>query len=88
MSKIFNFLTEMKSKLEAVDGIETLKIGLEKGIGSKDTPFIRIVPESNTKSKTDEIDYCKEKGKTKDKSCIKNEIQREKERTMIKSSNG
>ena len=30
----------------------------------------------------------KEKGKTKDKSCIKNEIQREKERIVIRSSNG
>ena len=51
MSKIYDFLEEMKDKLKEVDGIETLKIGLEKGIGSKDSPFIRIIPEINTKAK-------------------------------------
>ena len=51
MSKIFDFMAEMETKLKRISGVKTLAIGMEKGIGSKDTPFIRIIPESNSKQK-------------------------------------
>lgn len=47
MSKIYDFLTEMKTKLATIPDVKTIKIGMEKGIGSKDCVFIRIVPEIN-----------------------------------------
>lgn len=50
MSKIYATLTEIKQKLSTIPNITSLKIGIEKGIGAKDTPFIRVVPEINSKS--------------------------------------
>lgn len=52
MSKIYDYLVEIKDKLETIRNVKTTKIGLEKGIGSKDCPFIRIVPENNSESNT------------------------------------
>lgn len=49
MSKIGVFLEEVKEKLSEIDDIASLKIGMEMGIGSRDSPFIRIVPESSSK---------------------------------------
>lgn len=48
MSKIYDLMIEVKTKLATIPNIKTLEIGLEKGIGSKDCPFIRIIPEMNT----------------------------------------
>ncbi len=50
MANIYNTLAEIKERLKYINNMETLKIGMEKGIGSKDSPFIRIVPEINTVS--------------------------------------
>lgn len=41
---IYPILEEIKSKLSTISDAKSIKIGLEKGIGSKDTPFIRVVP--------------------------------------------
>ncbi len=48
-------LIEIKNKLSVITSVKTLHIGLERGIGSRDTPFIRIVPTLNTLS---DQDYC------------------------------
>ena len=45
MANTYNILEEIKTKLSLVPNIKTLKIGMEKGVGSKDSPFVRIVPE-------------------------------------------
>jgi hypothetical protein len=51
MSRIFDALNLIKSALADIDGIETLKIGMESGISPGDYPLIRIVPsESNLNS--------------------------------------
>lgn len=51
MSKIGTLLLEIKTKLQTIPNISSVKIGMEKGIGSKDSPFIRIIPETNTEEK-------------------------------------
>ncbi len=50
MININDVLVEIKSKLTVISEIDTLKIGMEKGIGAKDCPFVRIVPEINNPS--------------------------------------
>lgn len=62
MSKIGSLLIEIKTKLTAIPSVESLKIGMEKGIGSKDCPFIRIVPEYNSKSKEGRQSKCNADG--------------------------
>jgi hypothetical protein len=52
MATINDYLVEVKNKLSIIGGVKTLKIGMEKGIGAKDCPFIRIVPEMNIPSET------------------------------------
>lgn len=42
-------LIDIKNVLSAIPDIKSLKIGLETGIGSKDCPFIRIVPSNDIK---------------------------------------
>jgi len=59
MTTINDYLEEIKHKLEFIPAIDTLKIGMEKGIGSKDCPFVRIVPEMNIPS---ENNMCLEGG--------------------------
>ena len=49
---VYDLLAEMKAKVSVIPNIKTLKIGMEKGIGSKDTTFIRIVPNINEKGYT------------------------------------
>jgi len=46
---MYKYLVEIKNALLELDIFKSVKIGLEKGIGSKDTPFARIVPEFNRK---------------------------------------
>ncbi len=58
MSKIGGFLIEMKQKLTAIPNIKSLKIGMERGIGSKDSTFIRIVPELNEMEKAGRQSRC------------------------------
>lgn len=48
MSVIGAFIDEMESKLKTIKDIETVGVGVERGIGSKDCPFIRIVYQSNS----------------------------------------
>jgi len=43
----WEILQEIKAALEGLPGVKTLGIGLEKGIGAKDCPFVRIVAVSN-----------------------------------------
>ena len=62
MSKIFTFLQEMETKLSEIRDVKTVKIGMEKGIGAKDCPFIRIVPVANTKGKIGGGAQCRETG--------------------------
>lgn len=50
MSKVFEFLSEMEENLKRIPDVKTVGIGLEKGLGAKDCPFIRIVHESNSNS--------------------------------------
>ena len=42
---IYEALQEAKTLLGAVEGVASLKIGLERGLGAKDAPFIRLLPE-------------------------------------------
>ena len=44
MSAVYDYLTECKAQLQSVAGLDTVAIGLERGIGAKDTPFARLVP--------------------------------------------
>ena len=62
MSKIYSFLEEMKEKLSQIEGVKTLKIGMERGIGSKDACFIRLVPEINSKVKEGAGAQCNQDG--------------------------
>jgi len=41
---VYQILEEIKTQLTGVDGAKSIRIGLERGIGAKDAPFIRIVP--------------------------------------------
>lgn len=50
MAKIYDYLLEIRARLSTIESAKSVKIGLEKGIGSKDSPFIRIVPEINQAS--------------------------------------
>ena len=50
---IWNMLQEVKAKLSDLQ-VKSLAIGLETGIGSKDCPFIRIVP---ARFKRDSYEY-------------------------------
>jgi hypothetical protein len=43
----YDILLAIKQKLVDLDIFKSIKIGLEKGIGAKDSPFARIVPERN-----------------------------------------
>lgn len=45
LASIYPMLTELKTKLTAVDGVATCKIGLEQGIAHEDYPIVRIVPQ-------------------------------------------
>jgi len=40
----YEYLELVKAKLQEIEDIKTIAIGLEKGIGAKDAPFIRILP--------------------------------------------
>ena len=41
---IYPVLNEAKALLSSIDDVQSLRIGLERGIGAKDCPFLRIVP--------------------------------------------
>ena len=43
MSAVYDYLVECRTELETIPELESVKIGLERGVGSKDTPFARIV---------------------------------------------
>ena len=43
MSAVYDYLEECKNALETIPELESVKIGLERGVGSKDAPFARIV---------------------------------------------
>ena len=45
----YDILLDIKQRLIDLNIFKSVKIGLEKGIGSKDAPFARIVPENNRK---------------------------------------
>ena len=45
MSAEYDYLSSLRDSLSAVVGVKSVAIGLERGIGAKDSPFIRIVPE-------------------------------------------
>ena len=45
----YDILLDIKNRLLDLNIFKSVKIGLEKGIGSKDSPFARIVPERNIK---------------------------------------
>lgn len=62
MSKIGDILIEVKQKLSSIPNIKSLKIGMERGIGSKDSTFIRIVPELNEKEKEGRQSRCNPDG--------------------------
>lgn len=49
MIDYYTLLTNIKQSLIDLGIFKSVKIGLEKGIGSKDTPFARIVPIENEK---------------------------------------
>ncbi len=51
---INEMLMEIKNRLVFITYVDTLKIGMEKGIGAKDCPFIRIVPEMNMPSENNQ----------------------------------
>lgn len=42
---MWELLNEIKTALQTIDAIETVKIGAEKGISAKDTPAVRIISE-------------------------------------------
>ena len=42
---MWDLLQEIKTALELISGIETVKIGAEMGISAKDTPAVRIISE-------------------------------------------
>ena len=44
MSAVYDYLVTVRDKMATIQGVKTSKIGLERGVGSKDTPFVRIVP--------------------------------------------
>ena len=44
MSAVYDYLVTVRDKMATISGVKTSKIGLERGVGSKDAPFIRIVP--------------------------------------------
>lgn len=46
---MYEYLVDIKNNLIELNIFKSVKIGLEKGIGSKDAPFARIVPEFNRK---------------------------------------
>ena len=42
-------LIDIKTVLSSIADIKSIKIGIETGLGSKDCPFIRIVPASDVR---------------------------------------
>lgn len=46
IESIYPMLVELKTKLAAVSGVATCKIGLEQGIAHEDYPIVRIVPQN------------------------------------------
>jgi hypothetical protein len=63
LGSIYPMLTELRTKLADIDGVETCKIGLEQGIAHEDYPIVRIVPQdiaeggSYTRRKTNVLVY-------------------------------
>ena len=47
MSRVYDYLQQCKAKLQTIPTFQSVAIGLERGIGSKDAPFARIVPISH-----------------------------------------
>lgn len=45
---LYEVLLEVKEKLSAIVDVQSLKIGLETGIGSRDCPFVRIIAGDDT----------------------------------------
>ncbi len=45
IASIHPMLTELKTKLAAIDGVQTCRIGLEQGMTHDDYPIVRIVPQ-------------------------------------------
>lgn len=43
-------LLDIKVQLSTIEDIKSLKIGIETGLGSKDCPFIRILPTNDVKN--------------------------------------
>ena len=48
MNFVYDYLISLRDELKTIQNIKSCKIGLEKGIGSKDAPFIRIIPSALT----------------------------------------
>jgi len=46
MSAAYDYLVTLRDALSVIDGVKSCKIGIERGIGSKDAPFVRVVPVS------------------------------------------
>jgi len=49
MANLNDTLIDIKEKLQTIADIKTVGIGLEKGLGSKDCPFIRVVSNGDAK---------------------------------------
>ncbi len=47
MSAVFDYLVACKDALLTINELDTVAIGLERGVGAKDAPFARIVPISH-----------------------------------------
>jgi len=49
---MYSILDAIKTKLSAIDGVTTCKIGIETGLSPADYPIIRIVPSKGEPSET------------------------------------
>ena len=52
MSAVYDYLVQCKTELQAITELDTVAIGIERGIGAKDAPFARIVPLTHSPSGT------------------------------------